>query len=319
MPPTGQPTGAGSTAGGQPAAEQMDAARKAQFLARRDEEMQRSMKARLVRTEREKKIKERIRSDKAAQEEGAHEALEAAVEKKIEKKEAAKDYRKNYRQREKEVAEDKKRRAAYAAELERQQREREEARKKHSAYMQSLSEQAAFKQAIEKKKYRRDEERERRTIAAKRKFRAECEDIERDFAHTVDKGVTSCQALKLVVDNDLRQKLYQLEGWHRMKVGVLDSELRSKIATSAIGVNASVAQDRRVALNNQYRNRYKLIEKEFADRKAEMEMQVHIQKKAAENDLTALKLKAEEDRRTKKHKAENEYGRTLEDIARDLH
>ncbi|HRH93966.1 MAG TPA: hypothetical protein PKV72_05560 [Candidatus Peribacteria bacterium] len=281
----------------------------------REREMRKVAEVGQKRFQREANIKKRLKDEAASRDKRWQAAANEAALKKEEKKEAATGYRKSYRQREKEIAEDKKRKEKIRLEMEAKEKAKAEERKKQAKYMNELHEQARIKGDQERKKLQAEEEHDRLTREAQRKFRTRIEELDHEFSAEIERASIATQARKVVIQNAAQKKYYSLESWHRMRVTTLDSEIRNKLSAAGVGVNAIQAEERRNDIKAQSRNKYHAIEKEFQERQAEIAMDTQREKAGADNDLRILRLRAEENLRLQKRKAEVDLGRTLEDIA----
>jgi hypothetical protein len=281
----------------------------------REQEMQKVAAVGQKRFEREARIKQRLKDEQASRNKRWQAAAKEEAERKEAKKDAAAGYRKTYRQREKDIADEKRRREKIRLDMEAKEKAKAEERKKQAQYMGELHEQARIKGEAQRKKLQAEEEHDRLTREAQRKFRARIEQLDHEYAASIENASTEAQAHKVVIQNSAQQKLYSLEGWHRMRVSALDSDMRSKLAAAGVGVSALKAEDRRATLNAQSRNAYRLIEKEFAERRADIEMDVRMEKIGVENGLKMFKDRADQNLRLQKRKAEIDLARTLEDLS----
>lgn len=267
------------------------------------------------RFERERAIKQKLKDDAAARSERAQDAMDAFVEKKLEKKQAAKDYRKNYRQREREILLEKQRKEKLRQEMEAKEKAKAEERKKQGEYMGSLHEQARIKREQEVAKLKREEEIDRLTREAQRKFRTRIEDLDRQFSKELEAASVAMQARKAVIDNNAKQKAYQLEGWRRMRTAALDTEMRNKMISGTAYAHGALDVERiKGDVQAQFRQRYKALEKDFLEKRAAIDMEARILKTGAENEMKAAHLRSEETLRLQKHRAETEHGMRLEEI-----
>lgn len=294
-------------------------ARMSKKTVEREQEMRRVAALGQQRTQRERAIKQKIATDREQRLKRDQQGAQVKEEQRQEQKQGAKDFRKSYRQREKEILEEKKRKEQFRLDMEAKQKARKEARKKEQMYMNDLHEQARIKRENEVRKLRAQEEHDRRVREAERKFRARIEQLEHEYTKATEDAFVETQARKVVIDNTLHQKRYSLEGWHRMRIAALESEFRTKSSAAGFGLSTAAAEQRRGELLNQHRTRLKAVEKEFSDRSAQLDLETHILKNNAENDLKTARMRAEETLRVQKRKAEVEHGRLLEDIARGIH
>ncbi len=290
------------------------AAEKPQVSPQRDEEIRRAAALGQKRSEREKQIKQNIKDNRKAEEKRAREGVKIVEAKKEKAKEHVGEYRVANKQRAKELADEKLRKDKEAARQADISKKAKAEQKKKLQYMGDLREMGRLKQAAEHREVvlTADEERDRK--AANFEFRTKI--LEADRLETLAKEAADrdVRAQKVILENDMRNKLYQAETWHRMKVAELDAEVHRQ--TAQISRISDPGQQRQEAMAAQglIRGKRKKIDEEYREKQDAITQEIDRRKNEIETHYYAARAKAESDRRTAGTNADRELARRNEDI-----
>ncbi len=280
----------------------------------RETELARAAELARKRSEREKALKEKIKTDRENEEKKAHKAAAEAALKTREVSEQKKEYRSSMKTRELELLEDKKRRAKQAQLIADQQKIRDNRHKVQQGYMKELHDTSLIKQAMEK--------RQNELLAAKEGERKHAEYDHRSKMELAEHSDTArkealeheARARKAIIDTDVRTREYQLEGWRRSRHVQVENEAQRQFSFATAGRPPSQAQQIRGMIEAQFRVKRKKVEIEWSEKKAAIEQEATRRKNEIDNDFYGRKSQSESELRRMTRLHDAELARKYEDI-----
>lgn len=287
---------------------------KPQVSPQRDEEIRRAAALGQKRSEREKQIKQNIKDNRKAEEKRAREGVKMVEEKKEAAKEHIGEYRVANKQRVKEIADEKVRKEKEAARQADIAKKAKAEQKKKLQYMGDLREMGRLKQAAEHREVvlTADEERDRK--AANFEFRTKILEAERVEALAKESADREVRAQKVILENDMRNKLYQAETWHRMKVAELDAEVHRQAAQLSHITDPAVQRQEAMQAQGLIRGKRKRLDDEYREKQDAIMQEMERRRGEIDTHYYAARAKAESDRRTAGTNADRELARRNEDI-----
>ena len=256
-----------------------DSTRDVAVKKQRAEDLERAAKMGQARIERERSIKEKIKSRKAEEAERAHAAADAAAEHVEERKEAKKEWRKDEKQRKKEVEEDKARRAAMIQ----HQKDLDEAamkkRKEEIRYMTELREAGDLRFAIERKKNEEKLRRQKIKHDADLAYSVGLQQADTGHQASVNQAQIVAQQRKSGTDAETQKKMYALDTWKRMKAHDIEVDVYGRTSREVAAIRDPLKQrDKKFEINTQAAQKRKQLEAEFDKKKAEIDQWTRQQK-----------------------------------------
>lgn len=243
-------------------------------VAGREAEIRRAAVFAEKRRTEEAAIKAKVRQRKALAEERGEVVAEEFAQKKLETKQRKKDYRKNMLDRKRQQEEEKRRLEKEEQLKKAVEAKREAEAKKKSGYMKELREQADLKEALRVYHYKLKLEWEAGQKKAEFEHRQKFEQAQFKHNNLLQELEQEERNRKEVSETEMRHKIYQLEGWHRMKQAAVDSELvteRARIRSR----NPYEAEQQRTNIETVGKVKKKQIENEFIEKKQQFETEHH--------------------------------------------
>jgi len=266
------------------------------------------------RSEREKALKEKIKTDRENEEKKAHKAAAEAAQKSREATEQKKEYRSSMKTREQELQEDKKRRSKQAQLIADHQKIHDDRKKVQQGYMKELHETSLIKQAMEKRQVELLAEKERERKHAEYDHRSKMELAEHADVARKEALEHESLARKAMIDTDVRTCEYQLEGWRRSRHAQVENEAQRQLAFATSGRPPGQAQQIRGMIEAQFRVKRKKVEIEWSGKKEAIEQEATRRKNDIDNDFYGKKAQSESELRRMMRLHDAELARKNEDI-----